>query len=245
MGALTELAAAAADLLFGSACVGCLRPGTALCTACGRQLRRPPFESWPTPRPAGLVRPFAVTAYDGAARAAIVAHKERAVLSLAKPLGRALALSILGVIASGADPSAGAGRLLLVVPPTSHAQVRERSHDPMGRVARSAVRALAAYGIQARAVPALQRARQVADQSGLSAGDRSVNVSGAFRARPGRLQARGSNAVVVVDDVLTTGATAAEMCRALTRGGVQPIGVAVVAATRRYGSRPNGDERET
>ena len=58
---------------------------------------------------AGLPPVWAVAAYDGAVRAALIAHKEQGRLSLAKPLGRALALSVMGLLSSCAD--VGAGRL--------------------------------------------------------------------------------------------------------------------------------------
>lgn len=232
MSARRELRDAAVDLFLGSTCVGCRRPGTALCLHCGSGLQQLPYVAWPTPRPANLARPFAVTAYDGAARAAIVAHKERAVLSLAGPLGRAVALSVMAVVADRGAPGSGTTRVMLVPPPTSAAQVRERGHDPLGRVVRSAVRTLAGCGIAARPVPAVERTRSVADQSELSAADRMANLCGAFRVRSRRRPALRGDPVVVVDDVLTTGATAAEVCRALAEEGAEPLGVAVVAATR-------------
>lgn len=235
MTSVRALAAAAGDLLLGTACVGCGRPGPVLCPPCGLALRQPPYVAWPIPRPVGLPRPFAVTPYDGAVRAAIVAHKEQAVLVLARPLGRALASSVLGVVADGAGALPGRPPLLLVPPPSSAARVRARGHDPLARIVSVAAHTLRSSGVPAVPLAALERVREVADQAGLSAADRSTNLSGAFRVRPRRRLAVSGRCVVVVDDVLTTGATAAEAARALTAGGAAPSGVAVVAATRRTG----------
>jgi predicted amidophosphoribosyltransferase len=236
----SELAAAAVDLFLGSACVGCARPGAVLCLSCSTDLQGLPFTAWPTPPPDRLPQPFAVTAYDGPTKAAISAHKERGVLSLAKPLGRALALSVMAVLASG--PPAGSGDRLpvLVCPPTSAERVRARGHDPLLRIVRSCVRSLAASGISVATAPVLDRVRDVADQSGLSAADRAANLSGAFLVRPRRRRSLATRPVVIVDDVLTTGATAAEVCRALEGSCGPVLGVAVIAATQlsRASGRP-------
>ncbi|MGH7393219.1 MAG: phosphoribosyltransferase family protein, partial [Candidatus Rokuibacteriota bacterium] len=71
----------------------------------------------------------------------------------------------------------------------------------------------------------LARARPTAPQSDLGAEARRTNVRGAFRAAP----AVAGRHVVVVDDVLTTGATAAECARALRAAGARGVGVLVVA----------------
>ncbi len=235
-----ELAAAAVDLFLGSACVSCSRPGGVLCLDCGADLQQLPYPSWPTPRPAGLRQPFAVTTYDGSAKAAIIAHKEHGVLSLAKPLGQALALSVLAVLAASPSNLAGDRPALLVSPPTSADRVRARGHDPLLRVVRSCVRALARSGVHVATGRCLERVREVADQSGLSASDRTANLAGAFLVRPRVRQGLAGRAVVVVDDVLTTGATATEVCRSLEAARAEVVGVAVVAATR-LSRRPPGD----
>ncbi len=228
-----DLADAFADLVFGGCCVGCGRPGPSLCLGCRSELEAMPFVAWPSPSPAGLPRPWAVAHYDGVARDVVVAHKENAVLSLAKPLGRALALSVLASLASTGGSLSPGGRLLLVAPPTSARTVRERGHDPMARVVKACVHALRSSGVDARPAPVLERQRRVDDQAGLTASARAANLAGAFVVRARSLRCVRGQPVVVVDDVLTTGATAAEVTRALEAAETSVLGVAVVAATQR------------
>ncbi len=232
MGPMTshrELGAASIDLLLGGQCVGCERPGTALCARCGAAFEGLPFRSSPTPCPQGLSCVMAVAAYDGVARAALIAHKEEGRLALSRPLGRALALSVFGVLSLSDRP---ASAVVHLVPVPSRARVvRERGHDPLLRITRECGRALRRAGVAASVDPALRFTRAVVDQSELAANDRASNLAGAFEIR--RRRGLGGVSAIVVDDIVTTGATAAEAVRALRVAGAQVLGVAVVAATRR------------
>jgi predicted amidophosphoribosyltransferase len=220
--------AASVDLLLGGACVGCAREGPALCSHCGRCLERLPRRATPTPAPPGLPPVYAVTGYDGAAKAALLAHKEEGRLVLARPLGRALALSCFGVLTTAAGRPE---RVRLVPVPSTAARVRQRGHDPLLRIARECRRALSSAGIVAAVHPALRAVRSLEDQAGLTAQARHENLRGALRV-VGRRSTEGP--VIVVDDIITTGATAVEAARALTLAGADVLGVAVVAATERH-----------
>lgn len=224
------------DLLLGSSCVVCASPGRLLCPVCDAGLPDAPTVSWPTPAPPGLALPVAAGDYAGALKVVVNAHKERGQLALAEPLGRLLggACHRLVTLAASETP---VRRSLLVPVPSRPAVVRGRGHDPLLRVARHAAARLRASGVPALVAPVLVGVGAVRDQSSLSAEARAVNLSGSMRARSRRTHrwlCRWPDAlVVVVDDVLTTGATAAEAQRALTAAGVPVAGIATVAATRK------------
>jgi predicted amidophosphoribosyltransferase len=220
--------AASIDLLLGSSCVGCARAGPSLCSRCEECFQKVPQRVLPTPAPAGLPPAFAVTAYDGVAKVVLLAHKEQGRLSLARPLGRALALSCYGLLAIRESRP---GAVHLVPVPSAPRRVRERGHDPLLRVARECRRAMRVGGVVATVQPLLRAVRAVQDQAGLSAPARHDNLREAFDVVGRRCPADGT--VVVVDDIITTGATAAEASRALSEAGLPVAGVAVVAATAR------------
>ncbi len=220
------------DLLLGSACVGCARPGRALCVACVRDLDAGARPASPDPRPSGLPPVWTASSYDGTARAALLAHKERGRTSLAGPLGTALSRALDAAVE---DASSRAASGLLVVPvPSSRNAVRTRGHDPLARIARRAAAQLRARGLRVFVCPGLRLGRPVADQAGLDAAARRRNLAGAFEVRGRFRTSLTSRPVVVVDDVMTTGATLAESAEALRRADVDVVAAAVVAATSRH-----------
>jgi predicted amidophosphoribosyltransferase len=81
----------------------------------------------------------------------------------------------------------------------------------------------------------------VADQAGLDASARAANLTGALVTAPGAARAvhrsQAAPQLVVIDDVVTTGATLAEAVRALRANRLSVAGVAVVAATPRRPTR--------
>ncbi|WP_344294034.1 phosphoribosyltransferase family protein, partial [Streptomyces synnematoformans] len=115
------------------------------------------------------------------------------------------------------------------------AAVVRRGHDPVRRIALVAAERLRRRGIRAELLPVLRQRRAVADQAGLSAAARRRNARGALEAVRGgapRLRAPGCR-VVLVDDVLTTGASLAEAARAVRAAGAgDALAAAVVAAPR-------------
>jgi predicted amidophosphoribosyltransferase len=152
---------------------------------------------------------------------------------LARPLAAAV-LATLDVAAGGTG--AAADRVLLVPVPSSARACRTRGADVGALLAARAARDVRRSGGAVRVARVLRQRRRVTDQAGLGAGARSRNVEGAFAVRRGLAGAPGRRlppgvAVLVVDDVVTTGASAAEACRALEAAGAVVLGVAAIAWT--------------
>jgi predicted amidophosphoribosyltransferase len=255
-GPLAAVLDAALDLLLGGACVGCRRPGRALCRRCAAALPDRARPAWPTPTPPGLAPPWAAGEYAGVLRALVLALKERRVLALRAPLGGLLAVAVAAALTAqlrvgtaapgpGGERWAGVapgrsppgGPVVLVPVPSRPATVRARGHDPTLAVTRHAARLLRAGGTDAVGVPLLRTRPGMLDQSGLDARARAANLAGSIRcpsAALRRLARRHPAArVVVCDDVLTTGATAREAQRALESVGLRVVAIATVAATTR------------
>jgi predicted amidophosphoribosyltransferase len=216
------------DLVLGGRCAGCDQPGVTLCDGCRELLTRlTPLRAWPDPRPAGLPPPTAAAPYAGELRRLILAHKENARHSLARPLG--------GVLATAVRAALGERRAAWLCPvPSAPATVRQRGHDPLRRLTKAAVTSLRRQGIDARYAPALRVVRRVEDQAGLSAERRTANLDGAFAARSRWAERLTGQPVVLVDDVITTGSTLAEAGRALESAGIGVLGCAVLTVTRRH-----------
>lgn len=230
MRTLLGLVADALDLVLPGSCAGCRTPGGLLCPVCRARLAGPASPAWPRPPPAGLPTPWAVAAYDGAVRCAIVAYKERARRELAKPLGEALARAV----AAGSRSAEEYAEEFYVVPvPSRRRAVSRRGHDPGMTMAEAALADLRRRGLPVGLAGVLRHRRRVADQAGLDAGERAANLAGALVVPPRYQPAIRGRRLVLADDVMTTGATLAEAARALRAAGARVDAAAVVAATPR------------
>lgn len=195
------------DLLLPRCCLGCAAPGQALCAAClpAAVLRR---------AQAGLPTVAAGT-YEAALRRAVLAYKER---------GRRDLTGVLADLLAGCITELGPPPCAVLVPvPSSPQAARARGGDHVLRLAR---RVAARTGVPV-AGGTLRLRRAVRDSAGLTTSERAVNLSGAMSARPpGR-----PIPAVLVDDIVTTGATLGEAARALRTAGWAVEGAVVLAAT--------------
>lgn len=224
-----------AGLVLPVDCAGCGRPRAELCVRCegllggaatARRVR-------PTPEPPGLPRVYAVGRYADEVRAVLLAHKERGALGLAGPLGTALAGAVAQLCA--------ARRVLLVPVPSARRAVARRGHDATGRMARAAAAVLRRQGTPARAATLLRHRREVADQSGLDAAGRLANLAGAVAVAGGSAALLAAAPVVLVDDLMTTGASLSVSARAVAAAGGRVLGAAVVAGPESRETPLNGD----
>lgn len=174
---------------------------------------------------------WVVADYEGSTRELLLGAKERGATGLAGALADPLAAAARSVVAAAPGP------IVLVPVPSLPGAIRRRGDDVVGLLSRRACRKLRVAGIESRVVPALVHRRRVADSAGLSAAERAANLAGAFSLRPGMGGVLGLSRVVIVDDLVTTGATLAEATRALRDADIVVHGAAAIAATRRRTSR--------
>jgi len=232
------------ELALPTTCGGCGAAGGTWCAGCAedaRQARFPAFDTpiRPAPCPARFPPTWAAIPYGASGRAALVAFKDGDRRDLVAVLAPMLAESVGAALAG--DPrlrevlAAGNGPVFVVPVPSSPSAVRRRGDSPLQLLTRAAVLQLGLSDRDLIVASALRLRRRVADQAGLDHTQRADNLDRAFELKPRwRGSVRGVT-VLLVDDVLTTGATLVEAARALIAGGAGHVAAATVAATQRRG----------
>lgn len=205
------------DLVLPLECGGCGAPSTRWCDACTRELAlRTDDPRLITPRVDPGVPVFSLGRYVGARRTAIVAAKERGRSDLIAPLARAMGEGVDRLVAWTIVDQP----LKLVPAPTRRSAARRRGGDPVTRIAVTVAAARHAVDV----VPALRMRASARDSVGLSTAARQRNVHGRVK-----LRQRAAGNVLLVDDIVTTGATAAESVRVLQAAGARVAGVLAIA----------------
>jgi predicted amidophosphoribosyltransferase len=224
MGVVAELI----DLVLPSGCVCCDRPGTLWCGSC-QPASEPSLVGHPSGPPC-----HAAGEYAEQLRTALIAYKERGRRRLAEPLAGYLA----DALDCAARAAGGSVPLVLVPVPSSRRAARSRGGDHVLRLARAVARQA-----ELPLMVALRLTGPVRDSAGLTAEQRRLNLAGRMTAESPA--GRSGFRPVLLDDIVTTGATLAEAGRALTAAGWPSPSAAVIAATRlRRGGTPRFGERD-
>ncbi|MBD5786340.1 ComF family protein [Cellulosimicrobium terreum] len=190
---------------------------------------------------------WALASYSGPLRDVVVAWKDRGRADLDRPLSDAVrsagaALAPLLRAVAGQGPVA-AGGLLVVAAPTSRAARRARGREPVAVLADAFAVGLRSAGCAARVVSLLVQERRSRDQVGLGSRGRGARLTVVRLARTAAARAlvgtpvRSVPACVLIDDVLTTGATIAACESALSGRAIPVLGAFTLVAT----PSPRGD----
>jgi len=231
-----RLASAALDLVLPPRCPGCAAIVDAdgvFCAACWPTLDfiTPPYcaacgDPFELPQPDGALcgaclaspPPYvarAPFAYAGAARGAVLALKHGDRQHLA-PMMAGHMRRAAGALADGAT---------LVPVPLHRWRLWSRGYNQAADLAR----ALAGLTGGTLVVDALVRRKATRPSQGLNPAERRDNLRGAFAAPPGRRDAIAGRRILLVDDVLTTGATVTACAKVLLRAGAASVGVVTFA----------------
>ena len=197
------------ELLGPGRCAGCGAIGAVLCGSCVRSLRRPEGLL----RPAWVRRLIAAWTYEGAARSLVLALKLSADRDAAVPL-------VDGMVAAARAAGVPVGVVTWV--PARDGDARRRGFDH-ARILAEAFALRVGLPVE----PLLRRRRATLDQAGLSAEQRRANLRGAFAALA------GPQVVILVDDLVTTGATSSSCARVLRAKGAKRVEVVVPCAAER------------
>jgi ComF family protein len=222
----------ALDLALPAMCAGCGQEGHALCRECGSALdiRLDAEPGVPLGLPADLPAPLLqlewCAPFTGVTRRALHALKYDGERRLAPLMGRAVARRWA---------HAGAAGDALVPVPASPDRVRERGYDQAALIALEAGRRLSLP-----VLPLLERTRATTAQFDLDRAARATNLVDAFRVRPAVASDSTPRAavdvrdrwLVLVDDVVTTGATLAACAAALLEAGALAVSAVAVARER-------------
>jgi ComF family protein len=207
-----------------------------VCHRCGDSLDQPPVEGIDSSQlcracrlaPPAFVRAVSFATYDGRMRDAIHALEYDRIHPVARRLGSMLAAAIAQLSLDVPDG-------LFVVPvPLHRTKHRERGFNQARELAKCAIDALhkSHPGWHLTLAPStLMRLRSTESQAGLTPRQRRQNVRGAFKVSdPSAVH--GKN-ILLIDDILTTGATARAAAQSLRRAGASAVYVATLARARR------------
>ena len=223
--AFSTLASSLLDIALPAACAGCSAEGATLCPDCRRalDLRLVLPSGVPIGLPSALPAPLAqlewCAPFSGTVRAALHQLKYSGERRLARPLGTSLAARWL---------AAGAGGELLVPVPVHADRARRRGYDQAVLLATEA-----SLRLRIPCLAALERTRRTAPQFDLGRRARRTNVAGAFAMRgPSQAARIEGRWIVLVDDVMTTGATLVACAEALYGAGAVAVSAVTVARER-------------
>jgi predicted amidophosphoribosyltransferase len=209
------------DLVLPLECGGCGAPSTRWCEVCARELAvGPDAPRVASPRIDPGVPVLALGRYAGPRRQAIVAMKDRGRIDLSAPLAGVLALGVHRLLLWGVLDVP----LTIVPAPTRGWAARRRGGDPVTRIATLATAAHPHITV----VRALRMKALARDSAGLGSAARERNIAGRVLLTSRRVQA--DHEVLLVDDIVTTGATARESVRVLQSAGARVSAVLALAA---------------
>ncbi len=208
------------DLVYPKRCPGCHLPSASICESCKSFWQKQTISITLRKNQVSDLLVVSVAQYRDEVRAVLLAYKEDGQREAGKVLTEALLQARRGI--------SNYSVCTFVPIPSNPKSVRRRGRDFMLDLCNQ-------VAIQSgdKVLSIIKVNRDVQDQSKLSEKERSQNLVGAFDCAPKNLKLLAKFPIILVDDLLTTGATLREAQRALRQRGVIPIGAITAAHTAR------------
>ncbi|MBR6115051.1 MAG: ComF family protein [Oscillospiraceae bacterium] len=208
------------DILFPPRCAFCgalVEPGSeGICPACRKTL---PWSDHPRRRIDFVSSVSAPLYYEDAVRRAMLDYKFHGARARGEVFGWLVALDI--------QSNEDADYDVVTWAPLSRRRERSRGYDQAQLIAQAAAKTL---GLEAR--PLLRKVRHVPPQSGVTSPEaRRANVTGCYAVRDPEMVA--GRRILLIDDVITTGATVSECARMLMLSGAESVSAAALAMRRK------------
>lgn len=216
----------AVAVLLPVECAGCGAPDRALCATCSILLDGGLGRGMSEQYVSESLRVVSALRYEAQIRKMVLAFKEQGRTDVVKNL----AVPLRAAIENAAAYCTAEGGVRVCPVPSSVSAQRRRGYRPVELLVRTA-----GFRPAHMLIPTAHSSAVIAEQKFLDIAHRAENLRGAFTAVP---SARGQT-LVIVDDVVTTGATLSEAARALRAGGAEVVGAATLAST----PRRNADDR--
>ena len=213
-----------AELVFPSRCIGCSQLGISICSICRKSWHPHIYhrsikvldKSYPV---------ISAIEYSPIASRVLLRAKEANQVAADQLLEKAITHSLRYF-----RKNYGSGDLVAI--PSRRSATRKRGRDFMQEITQSLAKIETL-----RSIEILQHQRAVRDQSKLNSHQRTLNIAGAFSTTCNLAKLAGSGNIgplIIVDDLVTTGATLAEAIRALRAAGFSVIGAVTGAVANPY-----------
>jgi predicted amidophosphoribosyltransferase len=207
------------ELLFPQRCISCKTLGQALCSDCLSEWKFEKRFQILKDQNSNKLLVFSSVNYSDVTRSIILASKESSIKDADRLIAQALNFSLTNFLQCNFATH--------LVPIPSRAQAtRSRGRDFLGEITQGAARD---FNLNSAAL--LRHSRKVRDQSGLSLGARRNNLAGAFVLDPRREWPIKAE-LLLIDDLVTTGATLLEAARALRYAGFEVKGAVTAAVAQ-------------
>ena len=206
------------QLIYPPNCLICLAAGSAICLRCK--------SSWQQDVRVGKVEktPIYFTNFYNPEAAKIILSAKENGNQLAKDL---LVNSIANSLRKAIIDLNLFGEIALVGIPSSLASVRKRGRNHINDLANEVVKISKIYGISVINLPILSISKKVKDQSDLNKVQRMQNMSGAYLANYPESSFKN---LIIIDDLITTGASIQEGIRALSVINLRPVAIITACA---------------